>query len=65
MLTLQQIKADPKFIIERRAVTGFDGAKPTARVLALDDLRRELQLNNDTAAAELNRMAATIGKAMK
>ncbi len=61
MLTLQQIKADPKFIVERRAVKGFDGEKP----IALDELRRELQQKNDTAAAELNRMAATIGKAMK
>ena len=65
MLTLQQIKADPKFIVERLAVKGFNGEKPIARVLALDELRRELQLKNDTAAAELNRMAATIGKAMK
>ncbi len=65
MLTLQQIKADPKFIVERLAVKGFDGEKPIARVLALDELRRDLQLKNDTAAAELNRMAATIGKAMK
>ena len=65
MLTLQQIKADPRFIVERLAVKGFDGEKPIARVLALDELRRELQLKNDTAAAELNRMAATIGKAMK
>lgn len=65
MLTLQQIKADPKFIVERLAVKGFDGAKPIARVIALDDLRRELQLRNDNAAAELNRMAASIGKAMK
>ena len=65
MLTLQQIKADPKFIVERLAVKGFDGEKPIARVIALDELRRELQQKNDTAAAELNRMAATIGKAMK
>lgn len=65
MLTLQQIKADPKFIVERLAVKGFDGEKPIARVLALDDLRRQLQLKSDTAAAELNKMAATIGKAMK
>lgn len=65
MLTIQQIKADPRFIVERLAVKGFDGEKPIARVLALDELRRELQLKNDTAAAELNRMAATIGKAMK
>ncbi len=34
-------------------------------MIALDELRRELQQKNDTAAAELNRMAATIGKAMK
>ncbi|MDE6206850.1 MAG: serine--tRNA ligase [Muribaculaceae bacterium] len=65
MLTLQQIKADPKLIIERLAVKGFDGQKPIARVLALDDLRRQLQLKNDNAAAELNKLAATIGKAMK
>ena len=65
MLTLQQIKADPKFIVERLAVKGFNGEKPIARVLALDEIRRELQLKNDTAAAELNRMAATIGRAMK
>ena len=65
MLTLQQIKADPKFIVERLAVKGFDGEKPIARVLALDELRRGLQLKNDNAAAELNRLAASIGKAMK
>ena len=65
MLTLQQIKADPKFIVERLAVKGFNGEKPIARVLALDELRRELQQKNDNAAAELNKMAATIGKAMK
>ena len=34
-------------------------------MLALDDIRRGLQLKNDNAAAELNRMAASIGKAMK
>ena len=53
MLTLQQIKADPKFIVERLAVKGFDGEKAIARVLALDDLRRQFQLKNDNAAAEL------------
>ena len=65
MLTLQQIKADPEAIIARLAVKGFQGEKPIHRVLALDDIRRGLQLKNDNAAAELNRMAATIGKAMK
>ncbi len=65
MLTIQQIKADPEGIVARLAVKGFKGEKPIARVLALDDLRRGLQLKNDNAAAELNRMAASIGKAMK
>ena len=48
MLTLQQIKADPKRIIERLAVKGFDGTEPIGRVIALDDERRALQLKNDT-----------------
>lgn len=65
MLTLQQIKADPRYIIERLAVKGFDAEKPINRVLALDDLRRGLQLRNDNAAADLKRKAEAIGKAMK
>ncbi len=65
MLTIQQIKADPKYIVERLAVKGFKGDKAIARVLALDDLRRGLQLKNDNAAAELNKMAASIGRLMK
>ena len=65
MLTLQQIKDAPEAIVERLAVKGFDGKEPIARVLDLDGRRRELQLSNDTQAAELNRAAATIGKLMK
>ena len=65
MLTIQQIKADPQLIINRLAVKGFKAEKVIARVIALDDLRKQLQLKSDTAAAELNKMAATIGKAMK
>ena len=65
MLTIQQIKADPEAIVARLAVKGFKGEKPIARVLALDELRRGLHLKNDNAAAELNRMAASIGQAMK
>ena len=65
MLTIQQIKADPEGIVARLAVKGFKGEKAIARVIALDDIRRGLQLKNDNAAAELNRMAASIGKAMK
>lgn len=65
MLTLQQIKADPARVVERLAVKGFDGKEPIDKVLNLDERRRQLQLDNDNKAAELNRIAASIGKLMK
>ncbi len=65
MLTLQQIKADPKEVVRRLAVKGFDGQEPIARAIALDDRRRQLQLENDNRAASLNKIAASIGALMK
>lgn len=65
MLTLQQIKADPARVVERLAVKCFDGEEPVRKVLALDEQRRQLQLDNDNKAAELNRLAASIGVLMK
>ena len=65
MLTLQQIKADPARVVERLAIKGFDGKEPIDRVLALDNRRRELQLDNDNKAAELNRIAASVGRLVK
>ncbi len=65
MLTLQQIKADPARVVERLAIKGFDGKEPIDRVLALDNRRRELQLDNDNKAAELNRIGASVGRLMK
>lgn len=65
MLTIQQIKADPELVVARLAVKGFDGKDAIARVIALDDRRRELQLKNDNAAAQLKKMSEAIGKAMK
>ena len=65
MLTIAQIKENPQYIIERLAVKCFDGNEAINKVLELDGKRRELQLNNDNQAAELNKYAATIGKLMK
>ena len=65
MLTIAQIKENPQYIIERLAVKCFDGNEAINKVLELDGKRRELQLNNDNQAAELNKFAATIGKLMK
>jgi len=65
MLTLQQIKENPEQIVKRLAVKGFDGKEPIARVIDADNRRRELQMKNDNLAAELNKLAASIGAMMK
>ena len=65
MLTIAQIKENPEYIVSRLAVKGFDGKENIDQILDLDNKRRELQLNNDNQAAELNKYAATIGKLMK
>ncbi|MDE6544268.1 MAG: serine--tRNA ligase [Muribaculaceae bacterium] len=65
MLTLQQIKADPKFVIARLAVKGFDGKEPIENVISLDNQRKSLQLQSDNLSAELNKLAASIGALMK
>lgn len=65
MLTLQQIRENPSEIVARLAVKGFDGKEVIDRVIALDNDRKRLQLDNDTKAAELNKLAARIGALMK
>lgn len=65
MLTLQQIKENPELTIKRLAVKGFDGKEPIARVLGLDAERRALQQQFDTLAADLKKLAASIGALMK
>ena len=65
MLTLQQIKADPEYVIKRLAVKGFDANEPINKVLALDAERRRLQQRTDSDAAELKKLAASIGALMK
>ncbi len=65
MLTLQQIKENPERVVAKLAIKGFDGQEVISNVIDLDNRRRELQLNNDNQAAELNKKAAEIGKLMK
>ncbi len=65
MLTLQTIKADPEFVIERLAVKGFDGRDIITRIIETDAERRRLQQKTDSDASELKKLAATIGKYMK
>ena len=65
MLTLQNIKADPEYIISRLAVKGFDGREIITRILEIDTERRALQQKTDGDAARLNKLAASIGALMK
>ena len=65
MLTIQQIKENPQYIIERLKVKGFDGKEKIENILSLDERRRSLQLSADNIAASLNKQAAEIGRLMK
>ncbi len=65
MLTIQQIKENPERVVERLAVKGYDGSVTIKEILELDTQRRQAQLTNDTKAAELNKLAASIGQLMK
>ena len=65
MLTLQQIKENPAYIVERLAVKGFDAKEFIDRIIEADTQRRQLQLNNDNQAAELKKYASSIGALMK
>lgn len=65
MLTIQQIKENPERVIERLAVKGYDGSVTIKEILDLDTQRRQAQLTNDNKAAELNKLAASIGQLMK
>lgn len=65
MLTLQTIKADPDFVIQRLAVKGFDGKKVINDILDIDARRRRLQQKCDSDASELKKLASSIGALMK
>ncbi len=65
MLTLQQIKADPEYVISRLAVKGFDGRGIITEILEIDEERRKLQHKCDTDGAELKKLASSIGSLMK
>lgn len=65
MLTLQQIKQDPEFIISRLGVKGFDGRAVITEILEVDAERRRLQQKCDSDASELKKLASSIGSLMK
>ena len=65
MLTLQVIKADPQDVVRRLKIKGFDGQKVIDDIIAIDAERRRLQQKCDSDAAELKKLAASIGALMK
>ena len=65
MLTLQVIKENPDFVIERLAVKGFDGKEIINRILEIDAERRRLQTRCDAEASRLKQLSNSIGALMK
>lgn len=65
MLTLQVIKENPEFVIERLAVKGFDGKEIINKIIETDAERRRLQTLCDTEASRLKKLSASVGALMK
>ena len=65
MLTLQVIKENPDFVIERLAVKGFDGKEVIGKILEVDAERRKMQTFCDQEASRLKKLSASIGQLMK
>jgi len=65
MLTINLIREQPSFVIERLKVKNFDATEIVQRVLDLDRRRRELQAESDSIQAELNALSREIGTMMK
>ena len=65
MLTLNLLREQPDFVIERLAVKNFDAADTVAKILDADARRRASQTQLDSVLAEQNAKAKEIGMLMK
>lgn len=65
MLTVNLIREQSSFVIERLKVKNFDATEIVGNVLDLDRRRRELQTESDSVQAELNLLSREIGTMMK
>ncbi len=61
MLTLNQIREDKEFVLERLKVKNFDAAALIDTVIELDQKRRQLQNEVDTKQSEMNNLSKEIG----
>ncbi|MFI3316383.1 MAG: serine--tRNA ligase [Rikenellaceae bacterium] len=64
MLTLKQLRDDRQAAIERLAKKGVDAAPIIDKIEALDDRRKAIQQELDSALAEQNKAAKSIGMLM-
>jgi seryl-tRNA synthetase len=65
MLTINLIRENPSFVIERLKIKNFDATEIVNTVLGLDRRRRDLQMQSDTILAELNSLSKQIGSLYK
>ena len=65
MLTINQIRENRDFIIERLKVKNFKADEIIDRIIQLDTSRREIQAKTDSMQNEMNRISKEIGLMMK
>ncbi len=65
MLTINLIRENRDFVVERLKVKNFNAGEIVDRILILDAARREAQKNSDTTLSEINRISKEIGNLIK
>lgn len=65
MLTINLIREKKDFVINKLKIKNFDAEEIVAKILALDQSRREIQVKSDAMQAEMNSVSKEIGELMK
>jgi seryl-tRNA synthetase len=65
MLTINRIREERDFIIERLKIKNFKAEEIIDKILLLDSSRREIISRSDTMQAEMNRISKEIGALIK
>jgi seryl-tRNA synthetase len=64
MLQLALIRQQPEFVKERLRIRNLDAGKTVDSIIALDEQRKQVQLQLETTQAQLNIMSREIGQLM-
>ncbi len=65
MLTLNLIRENTNWVVERLKVKNFDAKEVVAQIIDKDKQRRGLQMENDAMQAEMNQLSKQIGVLFK